>query len=406
MRISAALGAFWCLLGHAVGDTDDGSSCNAVVFERTDVALGVRTMVVEDATKSRSLVLTPAEDKTEPCTLSWWLDHNPQGVVRCSSASGNSSQTGSSLVAATDSSDKTTCDPSACQVDSSTVDLGYVRTMLASALYTPKSKAMSALCIELGCRSRIRRTKLAGTLLEAAPEVQWEPRAHGPRKVLVIGLGSSTMALWLRRWLPETELHVAELVPSVVAAAPCFGLDPQAGGNRDLLHLHAGDGRAYLASRSDGEFDAILVDAFDSNASLPACMRTREFFSLARKKLAPGGALSLNLLLGNSGQPTHVLKSLVEGFGDATKPWVGDAPGAEGIQNIVTMFAPGRTEGANSQLALKKDVAPSPASASATSATDRAKAWFNRAQWRMIPNRDIEAAKALHDETECPHARD
>merc|ERR1719473_1063214 len=103
---------------------------------------------------------------------------------------------------------------------------------------------MSALCIELGCRSRITRTRVVGTLLEAAPEAKWTTRAPLER-VLVIGLGSSTMALWLRNHLPDTELHVAELVPGVAAAAPCFGLDSQSKQDKQL-HLHVGDGRSAL----------------------------------------------------------------------------------------------------------------------------------------------------------------
>merc|ERR1719265_536028 len=101
--VAAAFGASWHAL-VALGVVtalasspgyDPETGCNNVVFERTDVELGLRTMVIEDATQSRSLVLTPSLDKSEPCALSWWLDHNPQGVVRCNSASSNSSSSGS-----------------------------------------------------------------------------------------------------------------------------------------------------------------------------------------------------------------------------------------------------------------------------------------------------------------------
>merc|ERR1719443_424284 len=111
-----------------------------------------------------------------------------------------------------------------------------------------------------------------GLAADAQGEAPWSPRS--PRKMLVIGLGSSTMALWLRKHYPDTTLHVAELVPSVVASAPCFGLDT----NDPGLHLHAADGRAFLKNSTDGQYDAILIDAFDPDAGVPSCFRTKEFF--------------------------------------------------------------------------------------------------------------------------------
>merc|ERR1719321_2190884 len=138
------------------------------------------------------------------------------------------------------------------------------------------------------------------------------------------------MANWFRQKLPSVELHVAELVPGVVEAAPCFGLnvsDPK-------LHLHVQDGREFLRQSKDGDYDAILVDAFDKNASLPKCFKTEEFFGLARTKLASGGALSFNLLQFPK-DSARVLKSLVRNF-PQDHVWVGDAPGAQGIQEVIT----------------------------------------------------------------------
>ena len=64
-----------------------------------------------------------------------------------------------------------------------------------------------------------------------------------------------------------------------------------------MLHLHTGDGRKYLQSRTDGKYDGILVDAFDpdSEVEYPICMQTFDLFPLAKRKLAPGGVFSLNL---------------------------------------------------------------------------------------------------------------
>mmetsp|Transcript_88626 Transcript_88626/g.228582 ORF Transcript_88626/g.228582 Transcript_88626/m.228582 type:complete len:378 (-) Transcript_88626:79-1212(-) len=344
----------------------DNASCSAVVFERTDASLRVRTMVVQDSESQRMLVLTPDTDTSQPCALRWWLEHNPQGMVKC--------ENGPPAIASDGA-----CLPEHCKSDPHKVELGYVRTMLASAVFMPEQHDLSAICVELGCRSRIVRTRVAGTLLETAPEVRWAARPT-PQRVFVIGLGTSTMALWLRASLPRTELHVAELSPSVVAAAPCFGLNT----SDPLLHLHTGDGRAILEAGADGAYDAILVDAFDSNASLPDCFQTQEFFALARRKLAPGGALSLNLIAGD--EMLHILKSLVSNF-ESKKVFAGGAPGAEGIQSVITAFAPGR-----------------PGTPGAGVAPEQARQWFGAARYRHLHLAKLVNIGALEDSVKCPAA--
>jgi len=298
-------------------------------------------------------------------------------------------------------------DSSECVPDASSVELGYVRSMLASLLFTPaKAHSMSAICIELGCRSRITRTRVAGaTLLAAGAEgrAPWVPR-KAPRRLLVIGLGTSTMALWLQQALPSTELHAVDLSAGVVAAAPCFGLRPASSeGATAGPRLHVGDGRKFLEGRQDGEFDGIIVDAFDSNASLPGCFRTQEFFNLARKKLAPGGALSLNLL--NMGLPSlQVLASLESAFAPRSV-WVGDAPGAEGIQNVVVAFAPGAAPQQPRATLLARNP-PSVAEVEEASGK-QAVAWLHRARFRPAhemakDNSEGKSLPALVDASLCP----
>merc|ERR1719478_851395 len=112
------------------------------------------------------LVLTAPNDTSMPCTPRWWLDHNPQGVVQClgNASSGQGTNTGKSVA----------CDVAQCKADAADVQLGYVRTMLASAMFVPQVHTISAICIELGCRSRIQKARV-GTLLET-DKVQWIPR--------------------------------------------------------------------------------------------------------------------------------------------------------------------------------------------------------------------------------------
>jgi hypothetical protein len=348
----------------------DCDSLNTVVFDSLDKELHVRTMVVEDSNHQRMLVLTAENDTSMPCSPRWWLDHNPQGVVQCAAARA----TGKAAA----------CDISQCKADVSDVQLGYVRTMLASAIFVPQAHTMSAICIELGCRSRITRSRV-GTLLETN-KVQWTPRTRLER-VLIIGLGSSTMANWFRQQLPDTELHIAELVPGVASAAPCFGLDT-ANGHDKRLHVHVGDGRTFLEQSEDGKYDAILVDAFDHDASLPACLRTSEFFAAVRRKLLPGGALSFNLY-SDGRSKTRIVKALMKSF-ENSHIWVGDAPGAVGIQEVVTAFASGWP---SSHL---NDHAE-------TAASGRARDWWGAAHYRLLRSSELRDVKAFEDASECPN---
>jgi len=374
--VAFVLASSWAAVDGAWAPNEPG--CNIVAFDRIDKDLHVRTLVVETE-RERFLVLTGETDVSKPCGPRWWFDHGPRGSVSCLGVASHDL-----AVARSESS----CGPGACQADVANIGLGYVRTMLASAVFAPQSHTMSAICIELGCKSRIKRGHFAGTLLETAPEVPWTPRPI-PSRVLVIGLGSSMMALWLRGQLPDTEIDVAEIVPGVVAAAPCFGLDTQ---SDKKLRLHIGGGRAFLERSRDGAYDVILVDAFDTDASVPACLRTREFFALARRKLARGGALSFNLIAQNMSM--RVLRSLAVNF-DVNQVWVGEAPGAEGIQNVITAFAPGRPSAARARAFHGKSVA----------ATAPAKEWFGAAHYRPLRTSMYAQAEILEDSSEC-HSRD
>ena len=55
------------------------------------------------------------------------------------------------------------------------------------------------------------------------------------------------------------------------------------------------DGRAYLL-RDHAAFDAIVLDAYADRTTVPAHLVTRQFFALARSRLAEGGALYMNLI--------------------------------------------------------------------------------------------------------------
>ena len=62
--------------------------------------------------------------------------------------------------------------------------------------------------------------------------------------------------------------------------------------DRPELRLFAEDARPFLR-RTEARYDAIFVDAY-RQPYIPFYLTTREFFTLARERLAPGGVLIVN----------------------------------------------------------------------------------------------------------------
>lgn len=111
-----------------------------------------------------------------------------------------------------------------------------------------------------------------------------------PRRVAILGDAGGTTARALAHFSPRTQVDGVEIDPELNAVArQLFGLRP---GPR--LRLHAADARTYLRHAPDGGFDAILVDAY-RQPYIPFHLVTREFFALAREKLAPGGVVVVNV---------------------------------------------------------------------------------------------------------------
>eukprot|EP00746_Dinoflagellata_sp_MGD_P001029 gnl/MRDRNA2_/MRDRNA2_101901_c0_seq1.p1 gnl/MRDRNA2_/MRDRNA2_101901_c0~~gnl/MRDRNA2_/MRDRNA2_101901_c0_seq1.p1 ORF type:complete len:378 (+),score=93.64 gnl/MRDRNA2_/MRDRNA2_101901_c0_seq1:112-1245(+) len=360
-------GAFFRAAMAICSDEDNKKAAQEIIFDQTDEALGVRTMVIDQGNSQsldnggiqRSLVLTDASDHSVPCELQWWLDHNPQGMGVCS-------PTNSTAQAA--SGCKACPQP---MVDD--IWNGYIRTMLAVAVYTPPSGQSFV--------QKRAATMSAQKFLTTGDSQQsgWVPREK-PARLAVIGLGASTMANWLHNHMPDTQLDVAELVPGVAAAAPCFGLDP----NSKNLQIHVQDGRKFLEEAPDNAFDALLIDAFDPKESLPSCFKSLEFFQLVHQKVAPGGAVAFNLLDFPKDSP-RVLASLREAFGDGGSLWSGAAPGAQGIQEVIVGLRAG----------------PSKSASEPSKAAEVAQSYLGQAQFQRLDDARLGGATPLADSEVC-----
>ena len=126
------------------------------------------------------------------------------------------------------------------------------------------------------------------------PYIEWiEDEVYGnlpdgrPARVLVVGAGGFTFGRG--RPAGAAEIVYVDVDPRLGEVAKAFlGSAPRA------ETYVAMDGRAYLAGHA-GAFDAIVLDAFADRTAVPAHLQTREFFALARSRLArDGGTLYMN----------------------------------------------------------------------------------------------------------------
>jgi spermidine synthase len=109
------------------------------------------------------------------------------------------------------------------------------------------------------------------------------------RKVLMIGLGGGSLSGYLARFLPHAEIDTVEVDPGVITAAKTyFGMKETA-----RVRYLEGDGRVFL-NRHKESYDLILVDAFHGGY-VPFHLLTKEFYTLLKQRLAPGGAAVFNV---------------------------------------------------------------------------------------------------------------
>jgi hypothetical protein len=119
----------------------------------------------------------------------------------------------------------------------------------------------------------------------------------GGRATVIIGMACGVNASqWKHFWGSVYDLTVdgAEIDPEIVGLGrEHFGM---AGAEDGWLRVVAMDGRQMLAALPDGtRYDMLVVDAFTNELYIPFHLATREFFSLCRSRLAPGGVLAMNV---------------------------------------------------------------------------------------------------------------
>jgi spermidine synthase len=109
------------------------------------------------------------------------------------------------------------------------------------------------------------------------------------RSVAILGNAGGTTARALGVYYPRAAVDGVEIDSAVTRVGRrYFGL-----GDNPKLTVHDEDARPFLRA-TDNRYDLIVVDAYHQ-PYVPFYLATREFFRLARERLAPGGIVALNV---------------------------------------------------------------------------------------------------------------
>ena len=113
--------------------------------------------------------------------------------------------------------------------------------------------------------------------------------AHNPpRSVAILGNAAGTTARAFHKLYPRTRVDPVEIDPELTTIGYRFFGLPRS------IRVHNEDARPFLRRRPHARWDAILVDAY-RQPYIPFYLVTKEFFTLVRNRLAPGGVVVVNV---------------------------------------------------------------------------------------------------------------
>jgi spermidine synthase len=113
-------------------------------------------------------------------------------------------------------------------------------------------------------------------------------RRRPPRRIAILGNAGGTVARAFGHFFPGTAVDAVEIDGELTELGRRF-LDLR----NPRMRTFAEDARPWL-ERSGGGYGAIMVDAY-RQPYIPFYLTTREFFELARERLAPGGLAIVNV---------------------------------------------------------------------------------------------------------------
>ncbi len=113
----------------------------------------------------------------------------------------------------------------------------------------------------------------------------------GPLKIGVVGLGSGAMMCHAREGDDWRYFEIDADVVRIARNTRWFSYLSECGAKAPII---LGDARLTMEKEPDGQFDALLIDAFASDA-IPVHLMTREAVALFQKKLKPTGLLIMHI---------------------------------------------------------------------------------------------------------------
>ncbi len=153
-------------------------------------------------------------------------------------------------------------------------------------------------------RERPRRTIFAYADYMHLPLI-FVPR---PVRVTMIGLGGGTVPERYVTDYPTVVMQVAEIDPQVATIAQQY-FDVRIG---ERLRVDARDGRLHLRLVQEPQ-DIIMTDAYLKD-TIPFHLATREFFVLARSRLAPGGVMASNIIGALAGPDSRLFRAIYKTY--------------------------------------------------------------------------------------------
>ncbi len=113
-------------------------------------------------------------------------------------------------------------------------------------------------------------------------------RQSQARRVLMIGCAGGTLATMLHK--EGCEVTVVDINPYAFDLAKRYFKMPE------VVECVVSDGVAYLL-KTGKRYDAIAIDAFDSDGTVPEQFTTEDFFTVVREVLDPFGVVAVNIMV-------------------------------------------------------------------------------------------------------------
>lgn len=109
-----------------------------------------------------------------------------------------------------------------------------------------------------------------------------------PRSVAILGNAAGTTARAYAKLAPATKVDAVEIDPELTRIGRRFFALPRS------VRVHNEDARPFLRRSKGRRWNAIQIDAY-RQPYIPFYLVTREFFALAKSRLAPGGRVVVNV---------------------------------------------------------------------------------------------------------------